>query len=152
VVLGLWDSWDDDAFVRDKRSGQFFQPSKMHALNHTGPHFSVRGPLNLPRPPQGHPVIVQAGGSEDMIEVAAKFAEVIFCAPLTLESGKAFYATMKSRVAQHGRSPDHVLLMPGLSVLVCGYPIRGKRAVRVSTIAYSPNCRTRDTFNRTQRS
>src|SRR5215210_884563 len=86
VVLGLWDSWDDDAFIRDKYSGQFFNPSKMHAINHTGLHFSVRGPLNLPRPPQGRPVIVQAGGSEDMIEVAAEFAEVIFCAPLTLES------------------------------------------------------------------
>ena len=118
VVLGLWDSWEDEAFVRDKDTGLFFDPAKLHPLNHKGPHFSVRGPLNLPRPPQGYPVIVQAGGSDDMIEVAAEFAEVIFCAPLTLKSAKDFYARMKARVAQHGRNPDHVLIMPGLSVIV----------------------------------
>ena len=85
IVTGLWDSWDDDAFVRDKESGQFFHPDKLHPLNHKGENFSVRGPLNVPRTPQGRPVIVQAGGSEDMIKVAAEFAEVIFCAPLSLE-------------------------------------------------------------------
>ena len=85
IVIGLWDSWDDDAFVRDKESGLFFDPDKLHPLNHKGENFSVRGPLNVPRTPQGRPVIVQAGGSEDMIAVAAEFAEVIFCAPLTLE-------------------------------------------------------------------
>ena len=88
VVLGLWDTWDDDAFVRDKETGQFFHPDKLHNLNHTGEHFSVLGALNIPRSPQGHPVIVQAGGSDDMIAVAAEFAEVIFCAPLTLEAAQ----------------------------------------------------------------
>jgi len=118
IVVGLWDSWDDDAFVRDKESGLFFQPDKLHALNHKGENFSVRGPLNIPRTPQGRPVIVQAGGSEDMIKVAAEFAEVIFCAPLTLEAAQKFYAELKSRVAAHGRNPDHVKIMPGLSAII----------------------------------
>jgi FMN-dependent oxidoreductase (nitrilotriacetate monooxygenase family) len=118
VVVGLWDSWDDDAFIRDKETGQFFHPDKLHALNHKGENFSVRGPLNVPRTPQGRPVIVQAGGSDDMIAVAAEFAEVIFCAPLTLEVAQKFYANLKGRVAGYGRSPDQVKIMPGLSAIV----------------------------------
>src|SRR5262244_1762988 len=118
VVVGLWDSWDDDAFVREKASGQFFHPDKLHPLNHKGESFSVHGPLNVPRTPQGRPVIVQAGGSEDMIKVAAEFAEVIFCAPLTLEAAQKFYAELKVRVAAHGRNPDHVKIMPGLSAII----------------------------------
>ena len=118
IVTGLWDSWDDDAFIRDKESGQFFHPDKLHALDHKGEAYSVRGPLNVPRTPQGHPVIVQAGGSEDMIKVAAEFAEVIFCAPLTLEAAQKFYAELKGRVAAHGRSPDQVKIMPGLSAVI----------------------------------
>ena len=117
-MLGLWDSWDDDAFVRDKESGLFFHPDKLHALNHKGENYSVRGPLNVPRTPQGRPVIVQAGGSEDMIKVAAEFAEVIFCAPLTLEAAQKFYADLKARVAAHGRAPDQVKIMPGLSAII----------------------------------
>ncbi len=118
IVVGLWDSWDDDAFVRDKQSGLFFQPDKLHALNHKGESYSVAGPLNVPRSPQGRPVIVQAGGSEDMIRVAAEFAEVIFCAPLTLDAARKFYSSIKGRAAAHGRSPDHVKVMPGLSAIV----------------------------------
>jgi alkanesulfonate monooxygenase len=118
IVVGLWDSWDDDAFVRDKASGQMFIPEKMHVLNHKGQHFSVRGPLNIQRPPQGHPVIVQAGGSDDMIAVAAEFAEVIFCVPLTLEAGQTFYKDIKTRAARYGRAPDHIKIMPGLSAVV----------------------------------
>jgi FMN-dependent oxidoreductase (nitrilotriacetate monooxygenase family) len=118
VVTALWDSWDDDAFVRDKATGRFFDPEKIHALNHKGPHFSVQGPLNIPRSPQGHPVIVQAGGSEDMIAVAAEFAEVVFCTPLSIPTGQEFYNTLKTRAAGHGRRPEHILIMPGLSVIV----------------------------------
>jgi FMN-dependent oxidoreductase (nitrilotriacetate monooxygenase family) len=118
IVIGLWDSWDDDAFVRDKESGLFFHPDKLHALNHQGENYSVQGPLNVPRTPQGRPVIVQAGGSEDMIKVAAEFAEVIFCAPLTLEAAQKFYTGLKGRVAAHGRSPDQVKIMPGLSAII----------------------------------
>ncbi|MPZ55159.1 MAG: NtaA/DmoA family FMN-dependent monooxygenase [Rhizobiales bacterium] len=118
VVVGLWDSWDDDAFVRDKESGIFLDPDKKHPLNHKGDWFSVRGPLNVPRAPQGRPVIVQAGGSEDMIRVAAEFAEVIFCAPLNLGQGRTFYAELKARMAQYGRLPDEMKIMPGLSPVV----------------------------------
>lgn len=118
VVVGLWDTWDDDAFVRDKASGQFFHPDKLHNLNHRGEHFSVLGALNIPRSPQGHPVIVQAGGSEDMIAVAAEFAEVIFCAPLTLDAAKTFYAELKGRLGAYGRAPDDVKILPGLSTVI----------------------------------
>jgi FMN-dependent oxidoreductase (nitrilotriacetate monooxygenase family) len=118
VVVGLWDSWDDDAFIRDKESGIFLDPAKMHRLDHKGEWFSVRGPLNAPRTPQGRPVIVQAGGSEEMIRVAAEFAEVIFCAPLNIEQARILYAELKARMAQHGRSPDEMKIMPGLSAVV----------------------------------
>src|SRR5262245_550065 len=118
VVTGLWDSWDDDAFLRDKEVGIFFHPDKLHPLNHKGENFSVRGPLNVPRTPQGRPVIVQAGGSDDMIAVAAEFAEVIFCAPLTLDQAKSFYTRIKGRMAEHGRSPDEMKIMPGLRAVV----------------------------------
>src|SRR5213079_2152897 len=101
-----------------KEAGQFFHPDKLHRLNHKGKHFGVRGPLNVPRSPQGRPVIVQAGGSEDMIKVAAEFAEVIFCAPLTLETAQKFYRDLKERVAAHGRPPDQVKIMPGLSAII----------------------------------
>lgn len=118
VVVGLWDSWDDDAFIRNKESGQFFDPAKLHTLNHKGKYFSVRGPLNVPRTPQGRPVIVQAGGSDDMVNVAAEFAEVIFCAPLTVEHGRDLYASLKGKMAKYGRHPDHMKIMPGLSTIV----------------------------------
>src|SRR5262245_53092513 len=118
VVVGLWDSWDDDAFIRDKQSGIFLDPAKMHPLDHKGDWFSVRGPLNVPRTPQGRPVVVQAGGSEDMIRVAAEFAEVIFCAPLDIGQGRALYAELKARMAEHGRARDDMKIMPGLSAVV----------------------------------
>jgi FMN-dependent oxidoreductase (nitrilotriacetate monooxygenase family) len=97
VVTALWDSWDDDAFPRDKESGQFFVPEKMHFLNHKGKHFQVKGPLNIPRPPQGQPVIVQAGTSDDGMDVAARFAEVIFSANLTMESCQGYWKEIKAR-------------------------------------------------------
>ncbi|MDB5544188.1 MAG: xenobiotic compound monooxygenase subunit [Hyphomicrobiales bacterium] len=118
VVTGLWDSWAEDAFIRDKESGIFLDPSKVRKLNHKGEWFSVRGPLNVPRTPQGRPVIVQAGGSSDMIEVAARFAEVIFCAPLTMGQGQELYAKLKSALQQHGRSADEQLVMPGLTCVI----------------------------------
>jgi N-acetyl-S-(2-succino)cysteine monooxygenase len=118
IVTALWDSWDDDAFIRDKASGQFFNPQGLHTLNHKGQFFSVSGPLNVPRSPQGRPVIVQAGGSDDMINVAAEFAEVIFCAPLTLDAGKKLYVDLKQAMARHGRDPDQMKIMPGLSTII----------------------------------
>jgi N-acetyl-S-(2-succino)cysteine monooxygenase len=114
VVTGLWDSWDDDAFIRDKETGLYFEPAKLHVLNHKGKHFSVKGPLNVARPPQGYPVIVQAGASEDGQDFAAQTAEVIFTAQQTLEEAQAFYAGIKGRLAKYGRSPDHLKIMPGV--------------------------------------
>ncbi|HEY8578888.1 MAG TPA: LLM class flavin-dependent oxidoreductase [Beijerinckiaceae bacterium] len=118
VVLGLWDSWAEDAFIRDKESGVFLDPDKVRRLDHKGPWFAVRGPLNVPRSPQGRPVIVQAGGSADMVAVAARFAEVIFCAPLDMQQGRDLYATLKGALAQHGRSADDQKIMPGLSCII----------------------------------
>jgi N-acetyl-S-(2-succino)cysteine monooxygenase len=114
VVKGLWDSFDDDAFRRDKESGIFFDAAKLHTLNHAGNHFQVRGPLNVARPPQGHPVIVQAGSSEAGKELAAETAEVIFTAQQRLADAQAFYADVKGRLARYGRKRDHLSIMPGL--------------------------------------
>jgi FMN-dependent oxidoreductase (nitrilotriacetate monooxygenase family) len=118
IVKALWDSWDDDAFVRDKEAGLFFRPDGFHVLNHRGENFSVRGPLNVPRSPQGHPIIVQAGTSEAGKQVSAEFAEVIFSAPLTMDTAKATYADLKGRMGQFGRNPDHMKILPGLSTVV----------------------------------
>jgi alkanesulfonate monooxygenase len=118
VVRGLWDSWDAGAVLIDKASGLFFDASKLHMLNHEGAEFSVRGPLTIPRCPQGHPVLVQAGSSEDGKNLASEFAEVIFTIQRDLQSAQAFYADVKSRVASFGRSPDHALVMPGVMPIV----------------------------------
>ena len=118
VVQALWDSWDDDAFFRDKEECLFFDPQKMHTLNHHGEHFDVRGPLNVPRSPQGQPVLVQAGASDDGRELAAQTAEVVFTAHPSIEPAKAFYADLKGRMARYGRNPDHLKIMPGLSITV----------------------------------
>lgn len=120
VVKKLWDSWEDDAFVRDQESGIYFDVDKLHVPNHKGDHFSVRGPLNVARPPQGYPVIIQAGSSEDGKDLAAQTAEVIFTAQQTLAEGQAFYADVKGRLAHYGRSPDELKIMPGV------FPVIGK--------------------------
>jgi len=118
VVTGLWDSWDDDAFVRDTHSGLFFDPQKLHVLRHKGEYYQVEGPLNVPRPPQGWPVIVQAGASDEGVELAAEFAEAIFSPHLTIEAAKAYYDDVKGRMRKYGRDPDHLKILPGLSVVV----------------------------------
>lgn len=118
VLKGLWDSWDADAFVRDRDSGVFFEWDRMHVLNHKGKYFQVEGPLNVARSPQGRPVIVQAGASEDGRELAAKSADVIFGASQNLEMAQAFYKDVKGRLAKYGRRPGDLKIMPGLSVTV----------------------------------
>ena len=118
VVKGLWDSWDDDAFVRDKQSGQYVDPDKMHVLDHAGKYFRVQGPLNVSRSPQGQPVIVQAGSSEAGKGLASGVADVVFTAHQTLANAQAFYNDIKSRADRHGRNPDHVKVMPGVFVTV----------------------------------
>ncbi|SAL40573.1 nitrilotriacetate monooxygenase component A [Caballeronia sordidicola] len=114
VVTGLWDSWEDDAFVRDRESGIYFDPGKLHVLNHRGPHFKVRGPLNVARSPQGWPVVVQAGASDAGRELAAQTAEVIFVAHQTLDEAKAFYRDVKGRLGRYGRRPEDLKIMPGI--------------------------------------
>ena len=118
VVMGLWDSWDDDAFERNRESGIFFDPKKMHTLNHVGDHFKVKGPLNVARSPQGRPVLVQAGASDVGKQLAAETAEVVFTATPTIEEGRAFYSDLKSRMAAFGRAPDDLKIMPGFFVTV----------------------------------
>lgn len=118
VVTGLWDSWADDAFIRDVESGIYFDPEKMRALDHKGEYFSVRGPLNIGRPIQGWPVIVQAGASEAGRQLAAKTAEAIFASARTLADGQAFYADVKGRMEKLGRDPDHLKVLPGCLVVV----------------------------------
>src|SRR3954454_9044165 len=118
VVLGLWGSWDDDAFLRDKASGLFFDPERLHVLAHRGRHFQVRGPLTVPRSPQGHPVVVQAGSSEAGKELAARTAEVVFTAQRTLQEARAFYADLKGRLDRYGRRPEELLVMPGVFPVV----------------------------------
>jgi FMN-dependent oxidoreductase (nitrilotriacetate monooxygenase family) len=122
VVKGLWDSWDDDAFLRDKETGIYIDTAKLHTLNHKGKHFSVHGPLNVARPLQGYPVIVQAGASDDGQDFAASTAEVIFTAQQTLADAQAFYAGIKGRLAAYGRSPEHLKIMPGI------FPVIGRTA------------------------
>ncbi|GAA1762200.1 LLM class flavin-dependent oxidoreductase [Luedemannella helvata] len=118
VATGLWDSWEDDARILDKAAGRPVDGDKVHELNHVGAHFQVRGPLNAPRPPQGHPLLVQAGSSEDGKDFAAHWAEAIFTAQQTIEDARAFYADVKARVAAAGRDPDAVKILPGLSPFI----------------------------------
>jgi FMN-dependent oxidoreductase (nitrilotriacetate monooxygenase family) len=118
VVRGLWDSWEDDAFVGDKATGVFFDKSKLHALNHKGEFFSVQGPLNISRSKQGQPVIFQAGGSEDGRDLAAKSANAIFTRHESIEEAKAFYADIKKRAASYGRASDEILVFPGIGPII----------------------------------
>src|SRR5688572_24590427 len=118
VVTGLWDSFADDAFVRDQASGIYFDPERMHVLDHKGKYYSVRGPLNIARPIQGWPVIVQAGASEAGKQLAAETAEVVFAGVGGLEDGRRLYADIKGRMAKLGRERDHLKILPGCFVVV----------------------------------
>ncbi len=118
VVKALWDSFDDAAVVRDKATGRYYDPAGLHTPHHRGEHFSVRGPLNISRPPQGHPVVFQAGSSPTGREFAARHGEVLFTSQYELGPAQAFYADVKARAAAHGRDPAHVLVWPGISPLV----------------------------------
>ena len=114
VSLKLWDSWADDAALADKASGRFARPGSIRPIEHTGDFYRVQGPLNVPRPPQGYPLLVQAGSSEDGKEFAAQYAEAVFTAQQNLADAQEFYSDLKQRVAQHGRNPDHVKILPGI--------------------------------------
>jgi FMN-dependent oxidoreductase (nitrilotriacetate monooxygenase family) len=118
VVTGLWDSWADDAFIRDVESGAYFDPEKLHVLNHKGEFLSVRGPLNVARPIQGWPVIVQAGASEAGRQLAAETAEAVFSGVNNIADGRRLYADIKGRMKKLGRDPDHLKILPGCFVIV----------------------------------
>jgi FMN-dependent oxidoreductase (nitrilotriacetate monooxygenase family) len=118
AVFGLWDTWEDDALVLDRERGVVIDPTKVHPLNHKGAHFEVRGPLNLPRPPQGYPVIAQAGSSDRGRDFAARWSELIFTPQPVLESAQAFYTDIKTRAEQQGRNPDDIKVLPGVLILV----------------------------------
>jgi len=144
VVTGLWDSWEDDAFLRDVESGIFFDPAKLHTLDHQGQFLSVRGPLNIARPVQGWPVIVQAGSSDAGRQLAAETAEVIFGSAGTLEDGKSFYADVKGRMQALGRDPDHLKILPALFVVVGDTmeEAQEKRALLDSLVHYESGIRS----------
>lgn len=118
VAKGLWDSWEDDAFVRDKTSGVFFDPAKLHTLHHQGPHFSVEGPLNVGRTPQGRPVLFQAGASEDGKWLAARHADGIYTHQDALEPARDFYADVQRRLAENGRSGGDLRIFQGITVII----------------------------------
>ena len=118
VVTGLWDSWDDDAFLRDQETGIFFDPARLHVLGHKGEYFDVRGPLNIARPVQGWPVIVQAGASDAGRQLAAETAEAVFAPAANLEAGREYYADVKGRMEKAGRDPDQMKILPGCMVVV----------------------------------
>ncbi|WP_369236720.1 LLM class flavin-dependent oxidoreductase [Streptomyces sp. R21] len=114
VALKLWDSWEDDAIVADKASGVWGDDAKVHPPRHRGTYFSVEGALNVPRSPQGYPLLVQAGSSEDGKAFAARYAEAVFTAQQTLADAQSFYADLKSRTAAAGRDPEHIKVLPGI--------------------------------------
>jgi alkanesulfonate monooxygenase len=129
VVTGLWDCWADDAFIRDQASGIHFDPSRMRRLDHKGAEFQVRGPVNIARPVQGWPVIVQAGSSDAGRQIAAETAEMVFTGGGPLADGQAFYADVKARAAKLGRGPDDILILPGAFVVV-GETVDEAKAIR----------------------
>ncbi|WP_205702559.1 MULTISPECIES: LLM class flavin-dependent oxidoreductase [Burkholderia cepacia complex] len=118
VTKGLWDSWEEDAFVRDRASGVFFDPEKLHTLDHKGKYFSVEGPLNVGRTPQARPILFQAGASDAGKQLAAKHADAVFTHHDTLAQAQAFYADLKGQVTGQGRDPDDLKIFQGIGVIV----------------------------------
>ena len=118
VVRRLWDSWEEDALIGNKETGIAVDPTKLHALNHKGEHYAVQGPLNAPRPPQGNPVIIQAGSSGPGQDLAAASADIVFTVQRDKSSAQKFYRSLKDRLKAHGRSPDSMIIMPGIYAVV----------------------------------
>ncbi|KAH8120800.1 hypothetical protein FP744_10001415 [Trichoderma asperellum] len=118
VVTGLWDSFADDAFIRNQETGIFLDPEKIHTLNHVGDELKIKGPLNIARPVQGWPVIVQAGQSEPGRQLAGETAEAVFCAPGNIEAAKSVYADIKARAVAAGRKREHINILPAALVII----------------------------------
>ncbi|MGB9647544.1 MAG: LLM class flavin-dependent oxidoreductase [Stellaceae bacterium] len=136
VVTGLWDSWAEDAFIRDVENGIYFDPERMHVLDHKGEFLSVRGPLNIARPIQGWPVIVQAGASDAGRQLAAETAEMIFASCGKLADAQSYYADIRDRAKKAGRDRDHIKILPGCLVVVgdSAEEARQKRALLDSLV------------------
>lgn len=130
VVTGLWDSWSDDAVLDDRAGGQYARDDGIRRVNHSGPYYQVTGPLNLPRCPQGRPVFIQAGSSETGRRFAARHAEAVFTAQMEKATAQDFYADLKRLVAEEGRAPEHVLILPGLSPVIGATEAEAQRIVR----------------------
>jgi FMN-dependent oxidoreductase (nitrilotriacetate monooxygenase family) len=130
VVKALWDSWADDAVVDARASGLYARADRIRPINHKGPHYQVAGPLNMPRCPQGRPVLVQAGSSDTGRRFAARHAEAVFTAHMEKATAQAFYADLKAQVAAAGRPPDEVLILPGLSPMIAGTEAEAQRLTR----------------------
>jgi N-acetyl-S-(2-succino)cysteine monooxygenase len=118
VVNGLWDCWDDGAILADRDTGRFIDASKVHALDHRGKFFQVKGPMNIGRAPQSHPVIIQAGGSPTGLDLAARTADVVFSVVQELDRAKQAYADLKGRMAKYGRPPDQLAVLPGVMPII----------------------------------
>lgn len=138
VVQQLWDSWADDAILADRESGLFADADKLHVPDHRGAHFTVRGPLNVTRPPQGYPVLFQAGGSDAGQELAAETADAVFARPLPLADAQGFYAGLKARVVAHGRRPEDVAILPSLRPVVAETD-RGARELAEEILSSTPD-------------
>lgn len=118
AAKGLWDSWDDDAFLYDKDAGVYFDPARLHVLNHKGEHFSIRGPLDVARPPQGYPVFVTAGESDAAQELAAAQAEVVYAGLPSIAAARAYYGSVKDRMAKYNRAPEGLKILTGIMAIV----------------------------------
>lgn len=127
VAGKLWDSWDDNAVLADKESGIWADADRVRPINHDGKHFKVRGPLNVPRSPQGYPVIVQAGSSEDGKDLAARYAEAVFTAQQTLDDAQSFYSDLKARTAATGRDPHGIKILPGIVPVIASTEAEARR-------------------------
>ncbi|MGA6205808.1 LLM class flavin-dependent oxidoreductase [Nocardia testacea] len=126
VATKLWDSWEDDALVLDEQTPLFADPERVHRIDHRGRYFTVQGPLNVPRPPQGYPVLIQAGASSKGKDFAAHWSDVIFCSHASKESAQAFYTEIKERAATFGRDPDRIKILPSITPIVAPTAARAK--------------------------
>ncbi|KUL76527.1 MULTISPECIES: LLM class flavin-dependent oxidoreductase [unclassified Streptomyces] len=131
VAQKLWDSWEDDAIVADKATGVWGDDAKIHPPRHRGMYFRVEGALNVPRTPQGYPLLVQAGSSEDGKRFAARYAEAVFTAQQTIEDARSFYADLKARTAEAGRDPDHIKVLPGIVPVIGSTEAEARAAEQV---------------------
>ncbi|WP_020107976.1 LLM class flavin-dependent oxidoreductase [Nocardia sp. 348MFTsu5.1] len=147
VVNRLWDSWDEGAVVLDVEQAEFANPDLVHTIDHVGEHFSVRGPLTTPRSPQGRPVLVQAGSSEDGKELAARYAEVVFTAQRTIAEGQDFYRDLKGRLARYGRGQEDLQILPGIVPFIASTEKEALALEREFTDLISPDYALRQISN-----